>query len=52
MLVEAVEFGSPVSPAAGTCPICLAAADEEVAVVLWRSLLLCRSLLMWRSLHL
>ena len=33
MLVEAVECGSPVSPAAGTCCIRLAAAEEELAVV-------------------
>ena len=33
MLVEAVESGSPVSPAAGTCCFSLAAAEEELAVV-------------------
>ena len=32
-VVEAVESGSPVSPAAGTCCIHLPAAGEEVAVV-------------------
>ena len=33
MLVESVESGNPVSPAAGTCRIRLAADEEELAVV-------------------